>query len=679
MKLMMLATASLLGSDPGAGPPRPAPAHAMPPATHEVLSFPAGFYAEFRPATALDMVLKTPGFNFDPGNATRGLASAAGNVIVNGRWPTSKNDTLEEILKRLPAATVERIELLRGATSGVDMRGRSVLANVVVRRDQGFTGALTVSSTLVSDGRTEGSARAEGRWRWGEHAVEVGLVGGRGAADWLGPGTRRQYGPAGQLAVASRLQAEGEGVREWATAAYDGPVGGGALRLNGAFKLTPSDLQVTDRLPGGGQEREHVTDGLSEQEIGLRFTRGAGRAREVETLGLQQWSQADIRVRFEAPGLRRDFRLRKDTSESILRGTIRNVRLGDLNLESGLEAARNVLDSDTRFAVNGAAIPLPAANVEVREDRLEAFLVASRPWRGLDVEASLRQEISQLRSRGDVDYKGDYAFTKPRLAITRDFGKAQQLRLSAEREVAQLDFDDFVASSALVNSGTILAGNPRLTPQQSWVLEASYERRFWTGGVAALTVRYAELRDVIDRAPIVASDGAVVDAPGNIGDGHRTDVRASLALPLARLGVPGGLVKGNMTRRTSRVTDPVTSRSREISGVQPLSWEASFSQDLPRWRTSWGVEVKGGYRERFYRVGEIDTVKYEPFVTLYGEREVGPRLMLRVELQNLTRRPYRRVQEFYDARRTPGPAPMTDVREMRFGRGLYVRLRRTMQ
>ena len=82
------------------------------PATNggDTLAFPASFFAAAQPATAYDMVLRVPGFSFDAGDAdVRGLAGAGGNVLLDGRRPAAKGDTLDAILKRIPARAVARI------------------------------------------------------------------------------------------------------------------------------------------------------------------------------------------------------------------------------------------------------------------------------------------------------------------------------------------------------------------------------------------------------------------------------------------------------------------------------------------------------------------------------------------------------------------------------------------
>ena len=110
-----------------------------------VIAYPPSFFAESRPVSAHDMILRVPGFSFDKGASVRGLAGAGGNVLIDGLPPVSKNDALDEILKRIPAGTVERIELIRGGAPGIDMEGRTVLANVVRKQGGG-----TVQKKLFS-------------------------------------------------------------------------------------------------------------------------------------------------------------------------------------------------------------------------------------------------------------------------------------------------------------------------------------------------------------------------------------------------------------------------------------------------------------------------------------------------------------------------------------------------
>ena len=98
------------------------------------------------------MVSRLPGFTLDTGSSARGFAGTAGNILVNGARPTAKTDDLPTILRRIPAAKVERIDLIRGGAPGIDMQGQSVVANIVRRADAGSQVIITANNTLIEDG-----------------------------------------------------------------------------------------------------------------------------------------------------------------------------------------------------------------------------------------------------------------------------------------------------------------------------------------------------------------------------------------------------------------------------------------------------------------------------------------------------------------------------------------------
>ena len=84
-----------------------------------VLSYEPVFFADYNPQTALDLVSCVPGFDLQGGSGGRGLDSALGNVLIDGRRPSSKAG-VTTLLQRLPAATVLRVELIRSPVPGID-------------------------------------------------------------------------------------------------------------------------------------------------------------------------------------------------------------------------------------------------------------------------------------------------------------------------------------------------------------------------------------------------------------------------------------------------------------------------------------------------------------------------------------------------------------------------------
>lgn len=649
-----------------------------PPArTSGVIAYPNEYFAAMGPSSAYDMVLRLPGFSFDKGAAVRGLAGAGGNVLIDGEPPVSKNDTLEEILKRTPYAAVARIEVIRGGAPGIDMLGRTVMANVVRKQASGARGAIGVSVHPLRDGRVLNAIRTEGQWRWDGRLLELSTVYGKGPDDTYGDGPRIRYGGAGAEILRSDVDADAQGERRWLIGAYETPLPGGRLRINGAFMDNMSSVEVMDRLiaPVATREDEYITIDRLQAELGGRFTRRFG-ANTVEGVVFQQWNNTDTKARFDSAAVDRLFGSDKKIAETVARLNLRRRQSERLSLEAGVEAAFNGLDSETSLVVNGARVAVPAANVRVEEERFEGYGLATwRPTSTLTVEGALRQEGSTITSTGDVALEKSLSFTKPRLAVTWAPTAADQVRLRLEREVSQLNFDDFVASSSVASTGVVLAGNPDLSPQQAWVVEIAYERRFWNTGAAILTLRHSELTDVIDRAPI-GSGAVLADGPANIGDGTKDEVIASLAVPLDRFRLKGATVKALVTLRDSEVTDPTTARGREISNLHPVDWEVRYAQDLPQWRANWGIDVFGGFRESAYRLTEIETRKFDTWVTVFAEVKPRPEWVLRVELQNIGQRGVTRIREVHFGSRASSPRAYVDVRDLDYGQALFVRLRR---
>ncbi|HEY8572335.1 TonB-dependent receptor plug domain-containing protein [Phenylobacterium sp.] len=671
----------------------PAPAA---PAERGITAYPPAFFAEAQPVSAYDMVIRLPGFTFDKGQQIRGLAGAGGNVLIDGQPPVAKNDALDEILKRIPAQSVERIELIRGGAPGIDMEGKSVLANVVRRQTAGFRAAIAPTANFLYDHRVLLSFRGEAQWRWpGGRSAELAQVYGKGPNEELGDGTRIRYNADGTVRLRSNVDADSGGQRIWTTGAYEQPLVGGRVRLTGALMFNPSYVEIYDRFEGGGMEYEYDRVDRRQVELGVRYSRPLASWLGFEGIGFRQENRGVTTVHFEAPGLVRDFRLHREGQESVGRATFKIRQSPTLTYELSAEGALNRLDSETDLTVNGAALRVPAADVQIEEQRAELQFRGS--WRAsekLTVEAGLRQEQSEITSTGDVALENSFRFTKPRLAATWNPTSTDQLRLRVEREVSQLVFDDFVAGSAVASTGVVTSGNPDLRPQQAWVYEAAYERRFWGAGAVVLTVRYFDLTDVVDRIPIfgvpptpLAPAPILADAPGNIGPGTKLEYVASITLPLERLGLSGAQFRGQVARRETSVTDPVTGLDREISSMRydgvrepgplsPIVWDAHFTQDLPRWRAVWGIDAIGAFRETAYRLSEVETKKMSTQVLAFYEWKARPDITLRVEAQAFNQRNAKRIREAYFGPRNLGLLNYVDVRDLEWGGSLFFRFRK---
>jgi outer membrane receptor protein involved in Fe transport len=653
-------------------------AAAQPPAPTGVISYPAAYFVALQSQNASEMLNRLPGFTFESGNSSRGFEGSAGNVLIDGQRPASKTDSLDEILRRMPIGVVERIDLIRGGAPGIDMQGKTVLANVIRKKGAGTRLLLAVAQSHDADGRTVAAERIEGSGSLGPNKWEFGTFYGRGLDDSRGDGPGLTVHANG-VTDTSDVKTEGDAQTAFGSGSIESPVLGGKLRINGRlytdkFKYDEDDTLIT---PTPGAISDDWVQQTDDTEIGGAFSRGFGPNTNIEIVALRQTRDRSYDELFATSGETDDFSLSRQSSEAILRGVAKYRFTPRLSAEAGAETALNKLDSRTRFSVNGTSQNLPAADVRVEEKRSELFTKAT--WRVTSqwtLDGGLRYETSTITSRGDVVLGKTLQYLKPRLSATWAPREATQVRLRVEREVGQLNFDDFVASSKLTTASGVTAGNPNIDPQQAWVAEAAIEQRFWGSGSVVLTARHSRLTDVVDRGPVFSPTG-VFDAPTNIGTGRLDDLELTATVPLARFGLKGLEVKGDVARHWSSVTDPTTGRKREISGQHPIDWNLSFSYDMPAQRFRWGVNLFGSFRESYYRFNLIDTVKYDSYLAPFAEWRATPDITLRAEVDNATAREVRQTDEVYPGPRSSGGKPDVQDRNLKNGRIFYVRIRKS--
>jgi hypothetical protein len=640
-------------------------------------AYPADFFARSQPANAFDMVALLPGFRLVEGDAAlRGYSGAAGNVLVDGQRPAGKAETLEEVLKRIPAARVVRIELVRAGTPGVDMQGFALLANVVLLSGGKLGGRIEAEQAYFRHGFSAPRVAGQVDFDRGGHVVNLSAAAYREVDDEHGFGTRNRIGGDGSpIRLADYHQPEVERIVE-GLASYRRPLLGGTLRLNGLVRDNRKtvDIGYDIHLPVSavirGSERKHVRT----YETGLRFKRSLGAASGLDIVAsYRSEKEKGVDSETSADGTDLSDELAR-TSEAIIRAAFRHHR-GKLAIETGAEGAINILDSRNLLFEDGVAVPLPNAAVRVEERRAELFANASWDMApGLSLESGLRYEMSRLEQRGDTQLGKSLAFLKPRARLNWSPAEGHEVRLLVEREVGQLDFGNFVGAASL-NAGTINAGNRDLEPDSLWRGEIAYEYRFGAGSLV-LAARREWISDLVDQLPVIVG-GAVYDAVGNIGSARRDELEASLKLPLDALGLTGVLLSGDVTARRGRATDPSTGERRRISKDVPVEAKLSLTHDIPAWNLRWGGSFAFAQEERSYKIRDVQTDRLGGRLDLFVEYKPDPRWTIRLFGRNLTDSAAVRTRDIYAGIRGGSAFRYSDIRTLRSGPYVGLNIQRT--
>jgi len=597
-----------------------------------VLVFTPDFFAAQRPNTALDMVNRVPGFSIDNGSGARGFEGAVGNVLINNNRPASKNDSGSNVLGRTLANQVERIELIRGGAPGIDMQGYSVVVNVILKTSDSRQSILTWNAMLFEGGHDIYGGSYQFTQNKGDRSWGVTLSDGMGSSDSNGVGRSVRRNAAGDVIRDERYENDGWGGGQGIRGNYTGPLFGG--KLEGTARYGLNDYQNWTELssPTSLRRSDYAEDGDS-GELGLTWTRTLNPRWTLETRLIHEFSSFDSvsgsnETLNGTAAPEQQFKSNGDSSESILRALVRHERSPALTIEAGAEIAYNMLDVNQAFTIGGVGVPLPSASVKVEETRGEAFSKAT--WRinpKLTLEGGVRLEASTISQSGDADQEKSFFFAKPRLLATWTPMENNQLRFRFERELGQLDFGDFAASAEL-DDGTVFGGNVDLEPEQRWISELSYERRFWGEGVVSIGYRHDRIIDVIDRLPLPGG----LSATGNIGDGTLDQLSLNVVVPLDKVGISGARFTFRNDWNKTSVNDPTTGEDRRISGVRPSQANVGFQQDITSWKTQWGINWLPRLGQATYDPDQTFAWRGADYLEAFVEYKPSPTLSLRAQL-----------------------------------------------
>jgi hypothetical protein len=595
---------------------------ALPPA--EATASPAGGgqvytpadFARFAPRSALDMLNQVPGFDIITTDQGRGLGQASDNVIINGERVASKSQSLFDVLQRIPANRVVRIEIVDGATLGIP----------------GLSGQ--VANVFTEGGAVSGRYEWRGVWRpkyakASYAAGEISVSGSTPRLEWSlaathnigrggaggNRGTTITDGAGNVTAVYPDvlIRFVGEFPRLSGSLKWQGP-GSSIANFNANYSRTYSDFsndEHRDFVTGTDLVRDfdNRTRGYA-YEIGgdIDFALGPGR---MKLIGLDRFNDSDFRADslfiYEdgSPTTGSRFAQQSETSEIIGRAEYRwNMWNGDWQFDA--EAAFNSLDQAAQLYILDAGgafdeIPFPSGSGGVTEDRYETILTHNRTLsKGLTLQAGAGVEYSTLAQSGPNGQTR--SFWRPKGSATLAWTPKDGVDLSIKlaRVVGQLSFADFLASVNLAG-GNANAGNNELVPPQSWELDFDIRRNLKAWGSASVRLYARWIEDYIDIIPIPGGG----ESRGNISSGTLYGISTTATINFDPVGWQGAKINANATFEESSLRDPLTGERRPFSAHNDWRGELSLRYDVPKTNWAMGGGFNWTHVEPYVRLSEV--------------------------------------------------------------------------
>lgn len=642
--------------------------------------YPASYFVQWGPRTAQDMLDRIPGQantggpggpGGGGGNPTaggRGLGSGSGGteILIDGKRTAGKNNQAGGLLRRIAVDQVKEIQIIRGTSGELDVRGSGQVINVVLYEALASRSvSWDATAAMAQDGEFIPSGSVAVNGQRGEFNYLFTL---RSNPRYTHSVTHERSILAdflpNDVIVEHRIN-DSENNEVSMNLGYNFSANSSA-RVNALYAVQDSPTEVSRQTNNLRTTPNTLTtekeDNPSERdnwEVGGDYELTLSNGSRFKLLGIaNQNNQDSTRERFQLSDdgvFENNLFLNNDRviEERIIRGSYTMDLFGQQNIEFGVEGAQTILDSSlalgllsstgTPSAAVGGLVPqdVTNANSQVEELRYEPFLIHN--WTispKMSLESTLVYETSEISQTGDITRKRDFSFVKPKLDLRYDLTPMLQLRGTAERIVNQLNFADFVASNDEVdNDRNLVSGNASLRQQTQWRYSFRTEYRLPDDvGVMSAELFYADHQDVIDRVDVSTSDDNLQSANGNIGDGTEYGLDLNASIRMGMIGLPNLLVSPSFLVQDSQVTDPFTGEERRFASYFRGMFRLTMRHDIPEWRFNWGFQnfdrVDGGLFR--YDVDDIEFDIGDPRYMLFAEYVDTRGLTHRLDIGNVS-------------------------------------------
>ncbi|KRP38244.1 MAG: hypothetical protein ABS26_01750 [OM182 bacterium BACL3 MAG-120531-bin86] len=650
----------------------------------------AAYFDQFQPVSVNDMVSRIPGIGLalggggGGGGGGRGLGGGAGEILINGQRITGKSNEGRSQLSRISADDVDYIEIIRGTSEEIDVRGGGQVVNIVLRAAQSRSSiAAEISTDRMQDSKLAPGARLSYS---GQNGNLNYLFHIQSDPNYVNQVIRESsFDPEG-VATERRLE---ESTRDQTN--YETSVNLGyqfeksMVQLNALYGQTAPPTDITRGIIGLAEDNPSVN---------LEREANQGRRDNWELGGDYEYS-FDNRSKFrflfivndrDFDFTRERFQLGSDEEtkdlflfsaardrERIARSSYTFNLLAGQAIETGVEIAQTIRDSEIRLgnddeggepsAAHGGLFPVDVDNAlsSVEEIRSEYFAIHN--WQltdSMSLETALVYESSEITQSGDVGNSRSFGFFKPRVDYRYNLTESLQFRATAEKTVSQLSFSDFSATTDNSDDDQdTIAGNPNIRQEQTWRYDLNLEYRLPNNiGVLNSKFYYRDVSDVIDRIDVSPSPDNLQSARGNIGNGTRYGLNLDASTQLSYLGLPNALFTVRLGINESELLDPFLGIERRFGWSRRWNGRTEFRHDVNKYNLSYGFNYSTQAREgsNYTRIDVFDIEREIPDydLNLFFEKRAFGGVTFRFDMRNANDRNFCRERTRFDGATVDG-------------------------
>ena len=648
------------------------------------------YFTRYVANTAAEMVQQIPGFTLENESGVRGFGQGRGNMLINGRRPTSKNSSAETQLDRIPASAVIKIEVLKNGSP--ELAGQSgLIVNIVTKSRSELVGTAEVGTMGINRGYLGATGRLSLTWGRENWTFNLGTArtvdGGRGEgferlfdANWVTSEVRREWAEDKRVGHEITFGTTMKGAN------------GKVLNLN--FKgdrIAYGFEQFTHRFTASPNEFPGTEIGLiksinDELEYGYEasgdfsFPALDG---TFKLIGLRRLEDSKFTFSSNDEALNESINMFAGTrnpheTETLLRVLYARDLAENSILEFAVEGAINKLDQHSTFSENIGEgfinVDVSGSNRAAKEKRGEISATLSHKV-GLRwlLQASFAGEYSKISVEDASTATRSFYRAKGFASAQYSFNEMSRIWLRLDRKVGQLDLFNFV-SAVNIFEETETSGNINILPDQSWGLELSGERRFGGNNVAKLSLTYTTIEDF--RAHVPLADGG--EGPGNLADrAKKMEAEAKLTFATDSWGIPGGKLDIMSYVSDISLTDPVTGETHGLERSDFWLYQVDFRQDIPATNWAWGGYIRHWHRRGSLRVDQRFLETTKPWIEFFIEHKNLLGMTARLDFAHLPFQFERRSERAFYAPDRNGDLIGFEVNRRQFNQSFRFNLTKT--
>ncbi len=671
-----------------------------------IVTYDKEYFEKYETVTLLDMLQRVPGVpdilnknrqqrrggGGANNRAERGFGSGGDQILINGKRLAGKSNNIDDSLGRISATQVSKIELIRGAASGLDVQSQGLVVNITL-----LEGASN-STTFWKTTNEYKFGHALGAEFLLSHSGSTGNLeymfsGERTSNNFIVDRTETTFDPLERQTGVKNIDAgfHFRGFKLNTNLSYNFE-DGSVLRLNGLYE--PQEMNGDEaRIERGDSDGDIFWETEEDQdkwEVGGDYTRSLGNFGNFKALFVvNQQTEDKIIDRFTGVGANQ-FQNIKDTEyenkqEKILRASVTKSITGNQILELGGEAAintfdktfvkderENALDSSITETATDPFVIANSDNVEIQENRYELF--ANHTYNimsNLILQSSLTAEFSKIVADniftdGTISRRDtSFTYLKPRINVRYDVTDRDQIRLTAEKKVSQLNFNNFVTRFDQ-RTEEIRLGNTNIRPEQVWEFSVAYEHRLPNDtGSIEIEPFYRSYKDHITRVDfteyfdfgfnpvgteaffalppdqilrdLVDDNGSgFTSKSGNIDKATAYGIKVLTNIRLGFIGIPQATLSTSYTFEKRRATDQFTNLKRNFDRVSDHRVDVNFRHDITEWDFSYG------FRGTFRSDEETNDINFHwpnspaAFLSAFVEYNIFEGVKMRIEAKQLS-------------------------------------------